>query len=117
MPERDRETPSGEDVDLTKDDLAARRSCSERSRRSWLGPRVPELRSAVGHSSPWVGLRARTSRRSLGETAASASRARESMSTTSRTRSAATHEVLNQPPPLVDYNAFEADPALGEALI
>ena len=39
------------------------------------------------------------------------------MSTTSRTRSAATHEVLNQPPPLVDYNAFEADPALGEALI
>jgi putative acyl-CoA dehydrogenase len=29
----------------------------------------------------------------------------------------ATHEVLNQPPPLVDYNAFEADPALREALV
>ena len=27
-----------------------------------------------------------------------------------------THEVLNQPPALVDYNAFDADPALGEAL-
>ena len=27
-----------------------------------------------------------------------------------------THEVLNQPPPLEDYNVFEADPALGEAL-
>ena len=27
-----------------------------------------------------------------------------------------THEVLNQPPPLEDYNAFEADVALGEAL-
>jgi putative acyl-CoA dehydrogenase len=27
-----------------------------------------------------------------------------------------THEVLNQPPPLEDYNAFEADRALGEAL-
>ena len=27
-----------------------------------------------------------------------------------------THEVLNQPPPLVDYNAFDADPALREAL-
>jgi putative acyl-CoA dehydrogenase len=39
------------------------------------------------------------------------------MSTTSRTDRAATHEVLNQPPQLVDYNAFEADPALGEALI
>jgi putative acyl-CoA dehydrogenase len=39
------------------------------------------------------------------------------MSTTSRTDRSATHEVLNQPPPLVDYNAFEADPALGEALI
>jgi putative acyl-CoA dehydrogenase len=39
------------------------------------------------------------------------------MSSTSRTRGAATHEVVNQPPPLVDYNAFEADPALGEALV
>ena len=39
------------------------------------------------------------------------------MSSMSRTHRAATHEVLNQPPPLVDYNAFEADPALGEALI
>src|SRR5207253_7290106 len=28
----------------------------------------------------------------------------------------ATHEVLNQPPPLVDYNPFEADRALVEAL-
>jgi putative acyl-CoA dehydrogenase len=28
----------------------------------------------------------------------------------------ATHEVLNQPPPLEDYNAFDADPALQEAL-
>lgn len=27
-----------------------------------------------------------------------------------------THEVLNQPPPLLDHNAFDADPALGEAL-
>jgi putative acyl-CoA dehydrogenase len=36
-----------------------------------------------------------------------------------RTRSApatATHEVLNQAPPLVPYNVFEADPALREAL-
>src|SRR2546430_13898150 len=39
------------------------------------------------------------------------------MSTTSGTHSAATHEVLNQPPPLVDYNAFEADVALGEAVV
>ena len=39
------------------------------------------------------------------------------MSTGSRSRATATHEVLNQPPPLVDYNAFEADPALGEALV
>ncbi len=39
------------------------------------------------------------------------------MSTTSPTDRAATHEVLNQPPPLVDYNAFEADPALVEALV
>lgn len=28
-----------------------------------------------------------------------------------------THEVLNQPPPLEDYNAFDADPALEEALV
>jgi putative acyl-CoA dehydrogenase len=28
-----------------------------------------------------------------------------------------THEVLNQPPPLVDYNAFEADVPLREALV
>jgi putative acyl-CoA dehydrogenase len=28
----------------------------------------------------------------------------------------ATHEVVNQATPLVDYNAFDADPALGEAL-
>ncbi len=27
-----------------------------------------------------------------------------------------THEVVNQPPPLLDHNAFDADPALGEAL-
>src|SRR2546422_6978573 len=39
------------------------------------------------------------------------------MSTTSRAHRSATHEVLNQPPPLVDYNAFEADVALCEALI
>ena len=38
------------------------------------------------------------------------------MSTTSPAHRAATHEVLNQPPPLVDYNAFEADLALREAL-
>ena len=38
------------------------------------------------------------------------------MSSTSRGHRLATHEVLNQPPPLVDYNAFEADPALAEAL-
>lgn len=28
----------------------------------------------------------------------------------------ATHEVINQPPPLLDHNAFDADPALREAL-
>ncbi len=28
----------------------------------------------------------------------------------------ATHEVLNQPPPLVDYNLFAGDRALGEAV-
>jgi putative acyl-CoA dehydrogenase len=39
------------------------------------------------------------------------------MSTTSPSHRGATHEVLNQPPPLVDYNAFEADPALRDALI
>jgi putative acyl-CoA dehydrogenase len=38
------------------------------------------------------------------------------MSTTSRTRRAATHQVLNQPSPLVDYNAFEADIALRDAV-
>jgi putative acyl-CoA dehydrogenase len=39
------------------------------------------------------------------------------MSTTSRTPSAATHEVTNQPPPLVGHNAFEADPVLLEAVV
>src|ERR1700738_2529010 len=39
------------------------------------------------------------------------------MSATSHARHAATHEVLNQPPPLVDHNAFEADVALRDALI
>src|SRR5438270_6414967 len=39
------------------------------------------------------------------------------MSTTNSVRRGATHEVLNQPPPLVDYNAFEADVALREAVI
>src|SRR5947209_325299 len=39
------------------------------------------------------------------------------MSSTDHTHRAATHEVLNQPPPLVDFNAFEADSALREALI
>jgi putative acyl-CoA dehydrogenase len=39
------------------------------------------------------------------------------MSTTSRSHRARTHEVLNQPPPLADYNAFDADNALREALI
>jgi putative acyl-CoA dehydrogenase len=38
-------------------------------------------------------------------------------STTRRTPSGATHEVLNQPLPLVDYNAFEADIGLREAVI
>jgi len=27
-----------------------------------------------------------------------------------------THSVENQPPPLLDYNAFDADPALREAI-
>jgi putative acyl-CoA dehydrogenase len=39
------------------------------------------------------------------------------MSTISSVHRGATHEVLNQPPPLVDYNAFEADVALREAVI
>ena len=39
------------------------------------------------------------------------------MATRDRTQAGATHEVLNQPPPLVDYNAFEADPALREGLV
>jgi putative acyl-CoA dehydrogenase len=38
------------------------------------------------------------------------------MATASSTHRVATHEVLNQPPPLVDYNAFDADPALSEAV-
>ena len=29
---------------------------------------------------------------------------------------ASTHDVVNQPPPLAPYNAFEADPPLREAL-
>ena len=39
------------------------------------------------------------------------------MSTTSRAHPPATHEVLNQPPPLVGHNAFESDPGLAEALV
>jgi len=39
------------------------------------------------------------------------------MSTTSPSKRIATHEVVNQPPPLVDHNAFDADPALAEALV
>ncbi len=35
----------------------------------------------------------------------------------SRVNRGATHEVLNQPPPLADYNAFAADTALREALV
>ena len=38
------------------------------------------------------------------------------MSTTSSAHRTATHEVVNQPPPLVDYNAFDADQALSEAV-
>jgi putative acyl-CoA dehydrogenase len=38
-------------------------------------------------------------------------------STISSAHRGATHDVLNQPPPLVDYNAFEADIALREAVI
>ena len=39
------------------------------------------------------------------------------MATTRRSGPGSTHEVFNQPPPLADYNAFDADPALREALI
>ncbi len=39
------------------------------------------------------------------------------MATTSPSNRTATHEVINQPPPLADYNAFDADPALSEALV
>ena len=39
------------------------------------------------------------------------------MSTTSPSKRTATHEVVNQPPPLVGHNAFDADPALAEALV
>jgi putative acyl-CoA dehydrogenase len=39
------------------------------------------------------------------------------MSTTTSSRRGATHEVLNQPPPLVNHNAFEADLALREAVL
>ena len=35
-----------------------------------------------------------------------------SVSTLERSLGAKTHEVTNQPPPLVDYNVFEADRAL-----
>lgn len=38
------------------------------------------------------------------------------MSTASRVRGGATHEVANQPPPLVNHNAFDADIALAAAL-
>jgi putative acyl-CoA dehydrogenase len=38
------------------------------------------------------------------------------MASASRSRAGVTHEVINQPPPLVGHNAFDADPALGEAL-
>jgi len=39
------------------------------------------------------------------------------MASASRSRTAVTHEVINQPPPLEGHNAFDADPALREALI
>ena len=39
------------------------------------------------------------------------------MATTGRSRATVTHEVTNQPPPLAGHNAFDADPALHEALI
>ncbi|PZR67775.1 MAG: DNA alkylation response protein [Solirubrobacterales bacterium] len=38
------------------------------------------------------------------------------MSTADRTSPHFTHEIVNQPPPLADYNALDADPALGEGL-
>jgi putative acyl-CoA dehydrogenase len=38
------------------------------------------------------------------------------VTTTSRVGRSATHEVVNQPPPLADYNAFDADLALTEAV-
>src|SRR5919106_1357545 len=38
-----------------------------------------------------------------------------SMATVER-HSGSTHEVFNQPPPLEDYNSFDADRVLGEAL-
>jgi putative acyl-CoA dehydrogenase len=39
------------------------------------------------------------------------------MSTMSSVHRGATHEVLNQPPPLVGHNALKADPALREAIV
>ena len=39
------------------------------------------------------------------------------MSTASRPQRLTTHDVVNQPPPLAGHNAFEADRALGEALV
>ncbi|HEV2815399.1 MAG TPA: acyl-CoA dehydrogenase family protein [Solirubrobacteraceae bacterium] len=38
------------------------------------------------------------------------------MTVAPRTGPSATHEVVNQPPPLLDHNAFDADPALREAV-
>ena len=38
------------------------------------------------------------------------------MSTASRVPHRATHEVVNQPPPLVDYNAFDSDIALASSV-
>ena len=38
------------------------------------------------------------------------------MATAERQHRAATHEVFNQPPPLEDYNPFDADRPLSEAL-
>lgn len=38
------------------------------------------------------------------------------MTTSGRAPSRETHEVLNQPPPLVDYDLFEQDAALGESV-
>src|SRR5207253_5448272 len=44
-------------------------------------------------------------------------RDRRAMATAERpTGQAITHEVTNQPPPLLGHNAFDADPALQEAL-